>query len=140
MNLSMRIFIIASLAFLTSCTVLSPKAEYIPENGQLPNAMIGKPYFFKISILGGRVFGGRDRKAGIVEPSDTGIAVRNCDLPASVIAPETVDPKDHNCVEVYGTPTQAGIVKIHLESGMYGSMIAPASDFNKDYTLKIVAN
>ncbi|WP_330986311.1 MULTISPECIES: hypothetical protein [Enterobacterales] len=140
MILSMRILIIASLVFLTSCTVLSPKAEYIPENEQLPNATIGQPYFFKVSILGGRVFGGRDKKAGVVEPSDTGIAVRNCDLPASVIAPETVDPKDHNCVEVYGTPTQAGIVKIHLESGMYGSMIAPASYFSKDYKLNVLAN
>ncbi|MDM3518845.1 hypothetical protein OGW13_02710, partial [Citrobacter sp. Ca225] len=47
-------------------------------------------------------------------------------------------PKDHNCIEVYGVPTKTGAIKINISGGIYGSMIAPASYFSKDYTLNIV--
>ena len=100
--------------------------------------MVGKAYLFKIKILGGRVFGGAQRKAGIVEPDDTGIFLRNCQLPDSVITADTRDTKDHNCIEVYGVPTKPGAIKINISGGMYGSMIAPASYFSKDYTLNVV--
>ncbi|RJT26570.1 hypothetical protein [Buttiauxella izardii] len=134
-----RILFVLCLFPLTACTFLSPEAEYIPDNEVLPAATLGKPYLFKISILGGRVFGGAERKAGIVEPDDTGIFVRNCKLPDSVITEGTRDIKDHNCVEVYGTPTKSGLIKINLSSGMYGNMFVPGSYFSKDYTLTVVS-
>lgn len=129
---------VLSLSTLTACTFLSPEAEYIPDNEVLPAATLGKSYLFKISILGGAVFGGAERKAGTVEPDDAGVFVRNCKLPDSVITADTRDIKDHNCVEVYGTPSKTGLIKINLSSGMYGNMFVPGSYFSKDYTLNVV--
>ncbi|WP_373203614.1 hypothetical protein [Citrobacter amalonaticus] len=110
----------------------------MPNNKILPEAEVGKPYLYKIKILGGRVFGGVQRKAGVIEPDDTGIFLRNCRLPDSVITADTRDTKDHNCIEVYGVPTKTGAIKINISGGIYGSMIAPASYFSKDYMLNIV--
>lgn len=45
----------------------------MPNKKILPEAEVGKPYLYKIKILGGRVFGGVQRKAGVIEPDDTGI-------------------------------------------------------------------
>lgn len=133
------ILVLCSLA-LTACTPLSPKAEFIPENAALPNATIGKPYYFKISILGGAVVGGKRIKPGFIQPADSGISLRNCKLPAAEITAETVDASDHNCVEVYGTPTNIGVLKINIGGGMYGDMLDPARNFSKDYTLNVIAN
>lgn len=129
---------------LSACTLLSPKAEYVPDNEELKDATVGVPYLFKISVIGGRVTGGwyrpnPDYKPGLVSPEDTGIFLRNCQLPEKKT--ESSLPKERlyngNCVEVYGTPTKPGVIKININGGMYGSMIAPASKFSKDYTLKI---
>ncbi len=48
-----------------------------------------------------------------------------------------MDSNNYNCVEIYGTPTKPGIIKINISGGMYGNMFVPASEFSKDYTLKI---
>ncbi|MEW7312911.1 hypothetical protein AB1E22_09340 [Buttiauxella gaviniae] len=136
--LNLRVIFIPCLLCLSACTLLSPKAEYIPDNGVLKDAIVGMPYFSKISIVRGRVFGGVERKAGIIEPNDSGIFLRNCLLPSWMITENTRDTKDHNCVEVYGTPTKPGIININISSGMYGHMFAPASEFSKDYTLTVV--
>lgn len=130
--------VVCSLA-LTACTPLSPKAEFIPDNAALPNATIGKPYYFKISILGGAVVGGKRIKPGFIQPADSGLSLRNCKLPVAEITGETVDKSDHNCVEIYGTPTAVGDLKINIGGGMYGDMLAPAGDFSKDYTLNVVS-
>lgn len=133
-----RSLLILFLFFVSGCSLLSPKAEYIPNNEKLPEAIVGKPYFMKISIVGGRVFGGTQRNAGTMVPGDTGISIRNCRLPDSVITSGTRDFMNHNCVEIYGVPTKAGAVKINIGGGMYGSMIAPASYFSKNYTLSVM--
>lgn len=135
-----RFFWALCIFSLVACSPLSPKAEYIPDNAVLPNATIGKPYFFKIFILGGAVIGGKQIRAGFVHPDDSGISLRNCKLPASVITADTVDTNDHNCVEIYGTPTKAGVIKINIGGGMYGDMLAPAGNFSKDYTLNVDAS
>jgi hypothetical protein len=135
--LSLRISFILCLLPLTACSFLSAKAEYIPDNEVLDDATIGEPYFLKINILGGAVFGGMKRSAGVVEPNDAGVFLRNCRLPDSVITTAIRDTKDHNCVEIYGTPNKLGVVKIKISGGMYGNMFVPTSYFSKDYTLKI---
>lgn len=78
---------------------------------------------------------------GTVTPSDAGISLRNCLLPDE----NTDDSMLHkepryngNCVEVYGTPNKVVEIKINISGGMYGSMIAPASDFSKNYMLNVV--
>lgn len=133
-----RFFLIFIMVSVSGCGMLSPKAEYMPNNNKIREATVGEPYFFKIKVLGGRVFGGAQRKVGIVDPDDSGIFLRNCKLPDSVITVDTRDTKDHNCIEVYGIPTKSGAIKINISGGMYGSMIAPASYFSKDYTLNVV--
>lgn len=137
----LRFFLILFVLPLSACSLLSSKAEYIPNNEELSEATVGKPYFLKIKILGGSVFGGTEKKVGIVVPDDVGIFLRNCRLPDSVITTDTRDTRDttdHNCIEVYGVPTKPGVIKINITGGMYGSMIAPASYFSKDYILNIV--
>ncbi|EOV4927254.1 MULTISPECIES: hypothetical protein [Klebsiella] len=133
-----RSLLILFLLSISGCKLLSPNAEYIPGNEALTEALVGKPYFFKIKILGGRVIGGPQRKVGSVVPDDAGISLRNCKLPESVITKATTDTTDHNCVEVYGVATKPGPIKITINGGMYGSMIAPASYFSKGYLLNVV--
>ena len=132
-----RLSLTLILLFLAGCSLLSPKAEYIPSNEKLSDAIVGKPYFFKINILGERVLGSEKGKAGFVTPNDAGIFLRNCRLPDSVITKDTRDTKDHNCVEVYGIPTKTGTIKINIGGGMHGNMSAPTSFFSKDYTFEV---
>lgn len=124
---------------LSACTFLSPKAEFIPENEVLKQATVNTPYRFKIDVLGGPVFRGVDRKAGSIIPADSGISVRYCQLPEEEIKDmKPMDSNNYNCVELYGTPTKPGLLKINISSGMYGHMFAPGSYFSKDYTLTVV--
>lgn len=136
----MNMWILRSLAlgglfFVSACSILSPKAEYIPEEEELKAATVGTPYFFKIDILGGPVIG--QSTSLIIMPNDTGIFLRNCQMEKWRITKKTRDTHDYNCVEIYGTPTKIGGMKITLSGGMYGSMIAPASEFSKEYKLNV---
>jgi hypothetical protein len=47
---------------LSACSLLSSKTEYIPNNEELSEATLGKPYLLKINILGGSVFAGTEKK------------------------------------------------------------------------------
>lgn len=137
-----RVFLIPGLFCLASCSVFSPKAEFIPDNEALKEATVGIPYLIKINIVGGGVSTGHreDSTPGFVKPDDMGISLRNCQLPEwRVRDMDPQDPNDYNCVEVYGTPTKAGMIKITLRGGMYGNMFIPAGYFSKDYTLTVVA-
>lgn len=134
----LRLFLFLFVFPLSACGLLSSEAEYIPNNERLSEAIVGKPYLLKINILGGSVFGGTEKKVGVVVPDDVGISLRNCRLPDSVITADTRDTKDYNCIEVYGVPTKPGVIKINISGGMYGSMIAPANYFSKDYTLNVI--
>ena len=128
----MKISIFVFVPFILSAC--SPKAEFIPENEILKSATVGVPYFFKVNILGGGVLRGAERKAGQVMPYDAGIYVQNCQIPAWRITENT---KDHNCVEIYGTPTKTGIIKITLSGGMHGNMYFSGNHFHKEYTLQV---
>ncbi|MGB7799671.1 hypothetical protein [Buttiauxella sp.] len=136
--LILRSLVLGGIVFLSACSVLSPKAEYIPDNENLKPATVGVSYFFKIKILGGAVIGDSERRIGFVSPDKTGIFLRNCPMEEWRITPKTRDPFDYNCVEIYGTPVKPGVIKIIIGGGMYGSMIAPASAFSKEYTLNVV--
>lgn len=140
----LRSLILGGLFCVSACSMLSPKAEYIPEGDELKAAVVGVPYLLKINILGGRVIDGwyesePDYKPGLVTPNDAGIFLRNCRLPESKT--ESFLPKtplyNGNCIEVYGTPIKAGELKIKIDGGMYGSMIAPASEFSKEYKINV---
>lgn len=139
--LIVRFVFVLFLFCLSACSLLSPEAEYIPDNKVLKNAAVGVPYLYKINILGGRVIGPNrsEGKIGLVEPNDSGIFLRNCQL--SELEIKDMKPKDsnnYNCVEVYGTPIKPGVIKINIVGGMYGHMFAPCSYFSKDYTLTVI--
>jgi len=139
--LMIRFAFIIFLFCLSGCSLLSPKAEYIPDNKVLKNAAIGVPYFYKINILGGKVIGPNKSEGniGLVEPDNSGIFLRSCQL--SELETKDMKPKDsnnYNCVEVYGTPTRTGVIKINISGGMYGHMFAPSSEFSKDYILTVI--
>lgn len=103
---------------------------------------MGIPYLTKINIVGGGVSTGHRKgsTAGLTKPDDMGIALRNCQLPEwEVKNMEPKDPNNYNCVEIYGTPTKPGTIKITLRGGMYGNMFVPAGHYRKNYTLEVVA-
>lgn len=140
-----RILILVSTLCISSCSIFSPVAEFIPERNELKTAIVGNPYLHKIDIIGGNVMGGwfeqsSNYKPGSITPNDSGIFLRNCLLPKN--KEEKMLPEkplyNGNCVEVYGTPKKIGLIKITISGGMYGNMFAPASRFSKDYTLDIV--
>ncbi|MGB7799670.1 hypothetical protein [Buttiauxella sp.] len=141
----LRCVVVGGLFCLSACSILSPKAEYIPDNRELKPATVGVPYFVKIDIIGGRVIGGwyhpePQYRPGLVTPNDAGIFLRNCQLTGRKT--QSLMPKERlyngNCIEVYGTPLKAGELKININGGMYGNMFAPASEFSKEYTLNVV--
>lgn len=141
-----RHFIISGLFCLTSCSVFSPEAHFVPEEAELSSAEVGASYFHKVEIIGGRVIGGWYRQEpdyipGVVTPTDAGIYLRNCRLEDK--GEEKSFPKEPlfngNCIEIYGTPIKPGVVKINISGGMYGNMFVPAGNFSKDYTLQVVA-
>lgn len=83
----------------------------------------------------------RDYRPGVVTPANAGINIRNCRLPdkenGKTLSKEPLF--NGNCVEIYGTPTKPGKIKITLRGGVYGNMFVPAGHFSKEYTLNVVA-
>ncbi|MGO2459143.1 MAG: hypothetical protein ACTH8P_03065 [Ewingella sp.] len=140
--LILQIIFTLSIFSISGCSILSSKAEYIPDGKVLESAVIDVPYLSRIYILGGGVVHGRNHQTdgiGLVTPNDAGISLRNCQYPEwRVKQMKPRDSNNYNCIEVYGTPAILGVVKINIKGKMYGSMIAPAGNFSKDYVLNIV--
>ena len=132
---SLKIAFVGILVCIAAC---SKKAEFLPDGENLKPAIVGVPYYLKINILGGAVIGGRDRFAGFVTPDDSGITLRNCLLASWRITKDTKDKTNRNCIEIYGTPVKSGVIKINIGGGMYGNMLASASEFSKNYKLQVV--
>lgn len=134
----LRITFILSLFFLTACSFSGNKITYLPNNEILNNAMVGVPYFQKITILGGPVIGGVHRKIGFISPNNSGLFLRNCERPRSSTAGNTdTTTYDYNCVEIYGTPTNAGKIKVTIGGATYPSMIVSSKEFSKDYVITV---
>lgn len=130
-------FVTFLLLTLSAC---SPRASFIPEREDLPDAVIDQPYFHKINIIGGRVIKMKESVSGKIEPSDSGLFMENCRLPERVIVPETTMLLDGNCVEIKGTPVRTGTVKVTLSGGLHGNMFVSYGRFKKSYLIKIVAD
>jgi len=132
----MKLLIVLPALLLTAC---SPRASFIPERKELPDAIIGTPYFQKINIIGGAVITERKPIPGKIEPDDNGISMENCLLPKQVITPETTNLFDGNCVEIKGTPVRSGIIKVTLTGMFFGNMYTSGGDFKKTYQINVVA-
>jgi len=133
-----RIVLITPLIFtMVAC---SPSASFIPEREDLPDAVIYKPYFHKINIIGGRVIKMEEPVQGKIEPDNSGIFMVNCRLPERVITSKTRMLADGNCVEIKGKPVRTGIVKVTLSGGLYGNMFVSPGRFKKTYLIKVVAD
>lgn len=126
----MRHIIFISLCILLSgCTT---HAFFTPERNNLNDATVGTPYYDEINIFGGPVFSinelGEQVIVGDVQPDNTGLNVQYCN-----------DDKLNNCIQIRGTPTKAGTVKIRVSGGLGGNMFASPSEFDKTYTINVKA-
>lgn len=130
------VFITPLIVTLAAC---SPRASFIPEREELPDAVLGTPYFHKVNIVGGRVIKMKEPVSGKIEPQDSGIYMQNCRLPDRVITDKTTMLVNGNCVEIKGTPVRTGTVTVTLHGGLYGSMLVSAGSFEKTYRIRIVA-
>lgn len=131
----MKFLLIFPALLLTAC---SPSASFIPERKELPDAIKNSPYFQKIKISGGAVIKIDEAVSGKIEPEDSGLFLVNCRLPERVIVPETTMLADGNCVEIKGTPTRPGIVKVTLGGRFYGNMFSSPERFEKTYLINVV--
>lgn len=136
MKMKKSIMLIAFMpVFLSAC---GHKVEFTPDNGMLKNAKIGESYLFKVTVFGGPVMGGKKRVPGFVTPDDAGIFMRNCSFSVSQNLSEPIKAKNYNCIEIYGTPTKPGLIKINIGGAMYGNMFGSGSKYSKDYILNVV--
>lgn len=134
----LRVTFILSLFFLTACSFSGNKITYHPNNEILNDAMVGVPYFQKVTILGGPVIGGVHRKIGFISPNNSGLFLRNCERPRSSTAGNSdTTTYDYNCVEIYGTPTNVGKIKVTIGGATYPSMIVSSKEFSKDYIVNV---
>lgn len=131
----MKRLLVLSALLLTAC---SPSASFIPYQDELPDAVVGTPYFQKVDIFGGRVIKMDESVSGKIEPESSGLFLVNCRLPDSVITAKTTMLADGNCVEIKGTPTRPGIVKVTLGGRFYGNMINSPERFEKTYLINVV--
>lgn len=132
-----KITLVSFLLFtLAGC---SPRASFIPEREDLPDAVTGAPYFQKINIVGGRVITDRKPIPGKIEPDHNGLFIENCRLPERVLIPESTILFNGNCVEIKGTPVRTGTVKVTLDGMLYGNMLVSPGNFEKTYLIKVVA-
>lgn len=133
-----RLFFILIFSLLTSCGFSGNKITYFPDNEILNDAMVGVPYSQKITILGGSVIGGVHRNIGFISPNNSGLFLRNCERPRSSTAGNTgTMTRDYNCVEIYGTPTNAGTIKVTIGGATYTSMIIASKEFSRDYIVNV---
>jgi len=115
---------------LLALSACSQHAEFIPENETLNDATTGKPYYGQINIFGGRVLSynvrGKKRIVGDINPQNIGLYLQYCD-------------KDEmsDCLQIRGTPTEEGIVKVRVHGGLAGSMFSKSGYFDKTYTITI---
>ena len=130
------IFLTPLIIAMTAC---SPSASFIPYEDELPDTVTGTPYFQKVDIFGGRVIKMDESVSGKIEPEDSGIFMENCRLPDYVITPKTTVFIDGNCVEIKGTPTRPGTIKVTLRGRFYGNMFKSPERFEKTYLIKVVA-
>ena len=115
----MKLLLVLSALLLTAG---SPSASFIPYQDELPDAVVGTPYFQKVDIFGGRVIADDKTIPGNVEPDNNGIYVKKCRLPDYVITTKTTMFFNPNCVEIKGAPLRTGTVKVTLGGGLYGNM------------------
>lgn len=122
-------FVFIPLLALSGCAL---HASFTPENSVLTDAIVGKPYYAQITIAGGRVakltdIHGNNEFVANISPENYGLYVQHCNN----------DEHDNNCVQVRGTPTKEGVVKIRVSGFFNVSMLDKSSDFDKTYTVHI---
>ena len=124
-----NIFIVLPLLLLSACTL---HASFTPENGKLNDATVGVPYYDKINIFGGNVASLKDYYGNVkpvadITPVDSGLYIQHCND----------NLYDNNCLQIRGTPTKSGVVKVQV-SGIFNiATFQKSSEFDKTYTIII---
>ena len=98
-----------------------------PKNSQLSDAYVGKQYFSRIEITGGRVT--ENGLPGEITPKDNGPYLKSCD-PLSVLK--------NSCIQITGIPENTGTIRITVAGSVYGNMLESASRFYKTYTINVL--
>lgn len=128
-----KIHVIIIGLLLTSC---SRHVSFLPENPRLHDAVVHQPYSAKINIFGAPVI-----NPGIVlrlNPEDSGLTIKYCQIPTWRMSDKTSDTRDLNCILVQGTPVKPGIVTFVVGGGVYGSMFVSATRFKQTYTINVL--
>ncbi|MEI2266700.1 hypothetical protein [Erwinia sp. CGal63] len=114
---------------VSGCTL---HADISPKNNELNNALVGVPYYAQINIVGGNVaslknsYGDRE-PVGNISPDDSGLYLKHCN-----------DNKyDNNCIEIRGTPTRTGVIKVRISGFFNVAMFQKTDEFDKTYTINI---
>ncbi len=98
-----------------------------PKNSQLSDAQVGKQYFSRIEITGGRVT--ENGIPGEITPKDNGLYLKSCE-PLSVTK--------NNCIQITGIPEKTGTIRVTVAGGVYGTMFESANRFYKTYTINVL--
>jgi hypothetical protein len=107
-----KVFILMMTVCLTSC---GQHFSFLPENPRLHDAVVHQPYSAKITIFGAPVV-----SPGIVlrlNPEDTGLTIKYCQIPEWRMSDKTSDTRDLNCIQVQGTPVKTGVVTFLVAGG-----------------------
>ena len=130
-----KIFILMMTICLTSC---SQHFSFLPENPRLRDAVVHQPYSAKITIFGASVAGSGNSLR--LNPEDTGLTIKYCQIPAWRMSDKTSDTRNLNCIQVQGTPVKTGVVTFLVAGGGYTHMFGRSTRFKKTYTINILAS
>jgi hypothetical protein len=98
-----------------------------PKHSQLSDAHVGKQYFSRIEITGGRVT--ERGLPGEITPKDNGLDLKSCD-PLSV--------SKNSCIQITGIPEKPGTIRVTVAGSVYGTMLESSSRFYKTYTINVL--
>ena len=128
-----KVFILMMTVCLTSC---GQHFSFLTENPRLHDAVVHQPYSAKITIFGAPVV-----SPGIVlrlNPEDTGLTIKYCQIPEWRMSDKTSDTRDLNCIQVQGTPVKTGVVTFLVAGCGYAHMFESSKEFEKTYTINVL--
>jgi hypothetical protein len=108
---------------LTACSM---SVKVSPKNSQLSDAQVGKQYFSRIEITGGRVT--ENGIPGEITPKDNGLYLKSCE-PLSVTK--------NNCIQITGIPEKQAPSELRWQ-GAFMALCSSANRFDKTYTINVL--
>lgn len=107
--------------FVIGFLLIGCASKVIVMPDQLPDAVVGKPYYMEIQIKGGAV---SPTILGLVK-SENGLVVEPIEKNVG-----------YNTIKIYGKPLKAEDTTILIRGSTYGTMV-PGTKFEKTYVIKV---